>query len=189
MGAEARRQHVGRPAPGRRRAAQQREERHRRCHQRSPEQGTGPRLADQTTQLAVQEAKRRAVAPTKHEAELPIAAIGDVRQVHDGRDDLARHERVVVVQRAGVPGSAQPPLAGVGERQRRRARGARKHAANRPGERHARSQSAGRRERIIHTGLRRVSARRHRWRRSSPLRASIVHDGFTDCPTSTRRRC
>jgi hypothetical protein len=51
---------------------------------------------------AVHEAERGAVAPPQRHAEVAIFAVGHMREVHHGRDDLARDERVVLVELAAV---------------------------------------------------------------------------------------
>ncbi len=60
----------------------------------------------------------RSVAPAQCELELALVALRDVRQVHHRRDDLARHEPVVVVQWV-LAAASHASLRGVREGQRR----------------------------------------------------------------------
>ena len=119
-GYQAGRHHVGRPLPRWRGAAEQREQRKAsrssawRRRSRSP-----MALRPCGAEHPVPEPERRAVAPAQGQADVVVLACGHVRQVHDRGDDLARDERVVVVERPLVAGS-QPPLDRVRERARRR---------------------------------------------------------------------
>jgi integral membrane sensor domain MASE1 len=120
---KARREHVGRPAPRRRRPSEQRKKCQGRGHQGPAEGGARPRLSHALPEPPVQQAECRAVAPAQQQSEVVIAAVGDVWQMHDRRDDPAGDEGVVVVERLRRAAS-QPALACVGERHRRRSGGA-----------------------------------------------------------------
>ena len=54
----------------------------------------------------VPQAEDRSIAPAEQEPGLVFLAIGYVRQMEYRHDDLARYERIVVVERSGVSRAA-----------------------------------------------------------------------------------
>ena len=64
-----------------------------------PKAAAGPGFVEAAVEQAVHQTERGAIAPPQRDAEFVLFAVGDMREVHHRRDDLAGDERVVVVER------------------------------------------------------------------------------------------